>query len=146
MRSIWNTALNIIARREHSSNELRKKLIQRFPEDDAEISDVLQRLVDSNLQSDHRFTEMWLRYQISKNRGPIRIRAEARQKGVEEFIEQALLDIEVDWFDMALDCATRKYQALTDYKEKGKAYRFLAYRGFENDSISFAIDQLYRPI
>ena len=142
MNTIWNSALNSLARREHSSAELRSKLLRRFPEQENDIEAVLQRLVDAGLQSDERFTEMWLRSQVARNRGPMRIRAEARQKGIESLIEAAMQEADVDWFELASETLQRKFKAGLSFDDKPKAYRFLAYRGFDGDSIRYALEQV----
>lgn len=141
MKSIWNTALNILARREHSQFELQKKLSTKFPEASDEIQDVLARLIESGLQDDERFCEMWFRYQVSKGRGPNRIRMEAKQKGVAEPIGQLIESGGIDWFELCEDCLKRKFSRGLSYDERPKAYRFLAYRGFAGDAISHAIGQ-----
>jgi regulatory protein len=140
MSSIWNSALNILARREHSQAELLTKLTRKYPEQESEIQGVLQRLVDNGLQSDERYSEMWLRSQIAKGRGPIRIRLEARQKGVEALISSLIDSTEHDWFEAASDIARRKFPQGITFELKGKAYRFLSYRGFNNDMIQYAVN------
>jgi regulatory protein len=142
MKSIWNTALNILARRDHSQHELRTKLVSRFPEQANDIEDVLQRLVDSGLQSDQRFCEMWLRYQVSKGRGPIRISMEAKQKGVGTGINLLMESSDIDWFDAALDQAKKKFPSGISFEQRAKAYRFLSYRGYSSDSVQYAISEL----
>ena len=142
MKSIWNTALNILARREHSQHELRVKLTSRFPEQTNDVEDVLQRLVESGLQSDQRFCEMWLRYQVSKGRGPIRISMEAKQKGVGSDINLLLESSDIDWFGIALDQAKKKFPTGISFEQRAKAYRFLGYRGYSSDAIQHAISEL----
>lgn len=143
--SIWNSALNILARREHSEAELRTKLQVKFPESDSDIADVLSRLQEQGLQSDLRYTEMWLRSQVSKGRGPVRIRYEARQKGIEKLIESVICDSDIDWFELASDCLCRRFSDVDDPKERARAYRYLSYRGFGADMIQYAIDNLKQP-
>ena len=59
-------AMNALGRREHSSHELKQKLQQRFKEASLdEIDQVLGRLQSQNLQSDERFTEMFVRSRIN---------------------------------------------------------------------------------
>ncbi|WP_320825322.1 regulatory protein RecX [Reinekea sp.] len=140
--SIWNTALNILSRREHSRFELGRKLRIRFPDQDDDIETVLVGLVDRDLQSDARFVELWLTMQINRARGPIRIRYEARTKGVEQLIEAALTERQIDWFEQALSCARRKLPSGIADEQRAKAYRFLAYRGFEADAIHYALTEL----
>jgi regulatory protein len=142
MNSIWNTSLNILARREHSQHELRLKLNKRFPDQADEIEDVLERLVESGLQNDERFCEMWLRYQISKGRGPMRIQMEAKQKGVTSDIRELIDSGDIDWFEAALTQAHKKFPAGITYEQRAKAYRFLSYRGYSSDAVQHAIQEI----
>lgn len=142
MSSVWNSALNILARREHSRAELQTKLERKFPEDIEEIPRVLDRLVELGLQSDERYAEMWLRSQIAKGRGPVRIIGEARQRGIGQRIEALLHDQEYDWFEAALDVARRKFPSGIVFEQQPKLYRYLAYRGFSSDEIRYAVESL----
>ena len=140
--SIWNTSLNILARREHSQSELQAKLHTRFPEQLTEIDDVIQRLQAQGLQCDERYAQMWFNGQIAKRRGPKRILYDSRQKGIAERIELLLSQSDCDWFQLALDTIARRYPAGASYEDKAKIYRFLSYRGFNTDMIQFAYDEL----
>jgi len=79
---------------------------------------------------------------MNQGRGPIRIRYESRQKGVEHLIDDAMDAAQTDWFDSALNCAKRKFPRGITYEERAKAYRFLSYRGFDSDSIQYTIKEL----
>lgn len=140
--SIWNTALNLLARREYSQYELKNKLLHKFSDSAAEIDQVLERLTEQGLQSDERFVDMWLNSQIEKGRGPVRIAYECRQKGIEHLLEDAIQSKNVDWFELAAQCLRRKFSNITDQKEKARAFRFLSYRGFNPDMITYAIECL----
>lgn len=128
-------AMNLLARREHSSKELRQKLLKRFK--DPELVDAqLQRLADEKLQSDQRFTESFLRQRLSRGHGPIRIRQEMRQKGISDTEISAAMEAEApDWYELASQAYHRKFGALPpeDIKEKAKRSRFMQYRGFALD-------------
>lgn len=140
----WNAALNLLARREYSQAELRKKLQQKFPDDDSTIETALERLIDMGLQSDERFAEAFLRTQIARGRGPIRIRHEARQKGIAEQINDLLEASDEDWYALAREAAERKLgrDDVSDPKVKARIARFLAYRGFDTDQVMSALDGL----
>lgn len=142
MSTIWNTALNILARREHSEAELLTKLTRKYPEDFAQVEDVIARLQEQGLQSDERFTEMWVRSQLMKGRGPVRILGEARQRGIAERAEYYLNTLEYDWYEAALNVARRKFAQGISFEQQAKVYRYLAYRGFSTDSIRYVIDVL----
>ena len=140
--SIWNTALNLLARREYSQYELRNKLATKFPDSASEIAEVLDRLVEQGLQSDQRFVEMWLRSQIEKGRGPVRISYESRQKGIQHLIEGAIQQSSIDWFELAENVLKRRFSSVVDQKERARAFRYLSYRGFSSEMISHAMDAL----
>lgn len=140
--SIWNSALNTLAKREYSQSELRTKLQTKFPEQAEEVEQVLERLVEQGLQSDQRFAQMWLNSQIEKGRGPIRISYEARNKGIAPLIQALLEQSEIDWFERARQCAIRKFTALPDQRAHARAYRYLSYRGFNGDMVRYAISEI----
>ena len=140
--AIRHRAMDLLARREHSREELRRKLLQRFPDESSLLDTVLDTLANDNLQSDQRFAEAFIDARISKGQGPHRIRAELRQRGVSELaIDQALNNCEVDWFERARQVAEKKYpgKRCDSFAERGKRSRFLQYRGFSPDHIDSAL-------
>ena len=129
-------AMNLLAQREHSYQELVQKLAKRefSPEDITATLDLLQ---EQRLLSDTRFSEMYVRHRAQKGYGPLRIVQELQQRGVsQELIAQALLQFEKsDWREMAR-CAHQKRFGDTgagDYKALGAQMRFLLYRGFSSE-------------
>ncbi|MDH3859297.1 MAG: recombination regulator RecX, partial [Gammaproteobacteria bacterium] len=79
--SIRKTAMDLLARREHSEHELRQKLKARGHDADA-IDEVLQGLKQDHLLSDARFTEAYVSHRFNAGVGPLKIRYELRQKGI----------------------------------------------------------------
>lgn len=134
----WNAALNLLARREYSRAELAGKLERRFPDQQTAVAETLERLAERGLQSDERFADAFFRSQLGRNRGPIRIRHEARQKGIAEAMETQLAEADVDWFELALDAARRKVgrDDIAEPKVQARLGRFLAYRGFSGDIVA----------
>ena len=139
-----NKAIQYLAMREHSYLELSRKLQQKGYED-AEIDHALSKLIEDNLLSDERFGEAFVRSRVSKGQGPVRIRMELRDKGLNDFqIEQSFqANIEIDW-DKVLETTWRKkYTEIAENaNEKAKQWRFLQYRGFTPTQIT----QLFRRI
>ncbi|WP_426417373.1 regulatory protein RecX [Aestuariirhabdus sp. LZHN29] len=138
---IRRAAMNLLARREHSQQELREKLQRRFAPEliDTEIS----RLADESLQSDQRFVESFVRSRLSKYQGPARIRGELRQRGVDEQLyDQMLADNPVDWFSLLAELNQKKYgeQPPLDAAEKARRIRFFQYRGFNFEQINTVVD------
>ena len=63
---------------------------------------------------------------------PNRIKQELRQKGLDSLlVEQAIEDLDVDWFELCLKVKGKKFadDAPQDVKEKAKVVRYLQYRG-----------------
>ncbi|MCU7928186.1 MAG: recombination regulator RecX [Candidatus Thiodiazotropha sp. (ex Dulcina madagascariensis)] len=127
----------MLTAREHSLEELRNKLQSRGF-DEQTIDAVLQRLSDSGLQSDDRFAENFVTGRVSKGSGPVRIRAELRERGVDEaLIETHLAGYAGAWPELLLQVHDAKYgkQRAKDRKELAKRARFLEYRGFPGELI-----------
>jgi regulatory protein len=136
-KDIRRAAMDLLARREHSFQELSDKLSRRFTNSDLIIEQV-QQLSDENLQSDQRFAEMFVRSRINKYQGPIRIKNELRERGVSErWVSHAIREEGADWNELIQHLSSNKYgeQPPADAKEKAKRMRFFQYRGFSFDLI-----------
>ena len=132
---IRRAAMDLLARREHSRRELRQKLVKRF-RDDAQIDAQLDRLAQEKLQSDQRFAESFVRQRVGRGYGPLRIRQEARQKGLDDSeIASAMEALEVDWYAVAEEVLGRKFGDTpgADIREKARRSRFMQYRGFSHE-------------
>jgi len=125
-------AMNLLARREHSVRELRKKLKRRFV-DDVMIDEQLARLSSENLQSNLRFAESYARQRVGRGYGPVRVQEELRERGASVAdVAAAMRELEVDWGVVASDVMLKKFGVLApvDIKEKARRARFMQYRGF----------------
>ena len=136
-------ALGLLARREHSKRELIIKLRARgCPE--KIITQVIDQLAAEGMQSDARFAETFVRSRIDRGRGPLRIRAELIERGIEdEQIVEALLQYEDWWRDLALEAYNKRYgekMPSVDIEERLKRSMFLQRRGFTADQIRYAIE------
>jgi regulatory protein len=135
--SIRNKAMDLLARREHSEQELRQKLKTRAYDADA-IDEVLQALKADRLQSDERFTESYVNHRFNAGVGPLKIRYELRQKGVSDRLADEFLEpLSDQWEELMARQRTRKYGASmpNDYAERMKQARFLQNRGFSPESV-----------
>ena len=140
-RSIREAAMDYLSRREHATHELFQKLLQK-EYDSEDISAALQRLTDQDLLSDSRFTEAFINQRINRGSGPLKIRAELRQKGISDaMIEKFLNERDVLWQESALAVRTKKYgsELPSDLKEKVRQNRFLQSRGFSTEHINYAM-------
>jgi len=134
---VQEVALRLLARREHSRQELVLKLGARgFQKQD--ITEIIERLADEGLQSDARFAESFTRYRINRGQGPLRIRAELQQRGVgKELITSALDSEGVDWLELAGEQRRKRFgQSMPETAaEQARQQRFLQYRGFSSEDI-----------
>ena len=142
---VRDIALRYLARREYAVEELRHKIVARGAESDI-VGNVISELVEENLLSDERFTEMYVRMRIRSLFGPRKIRAELRSRGVTDaVIGQFWPPDEETWFDSATDWARKKCHGELDYATKGKIYRSLMNRGFTHEQANVALDNCTRP-
>jgi regulatory protein len=138
-------ALGLLARREHSKRELIIKLRARGCPDKI-ITPVIDQLAAEGMQSDTRFAESFVRSRVDRGRGPLRIRAELIERGVEdELIAESLLQYEDWWRDLALEAYNKRYGESApslsgDIEERSKRSMFLQRRGFTADQIRYAIE------
>ena len=135
--SIRNKAMDLLARREHSEQELRQKLKTREYDTDA-IDEILQVLKEDRLQSDERFTESYVNHRFNAGVGPLKIRYELRQKGVSDrLIDEFLEPLSDQWDELMTRQRVRKYGVSIpdDYPSRMKQARFLQNRGFSPESV-----------
>ena len=134
-------AVRLLARREHGSAELKRKLAAKG-HDTAAVERVVEKLGTKRLVSDERFVTGFIHHHARRGQGPVRIRAELRQQGIsEEQIEQALSDADIEWVTIAAEVCRRKFgvKAPVGLAERAKQSRFLQYRGFTADQIRAAL-------
>tara|TARA_R110002124_G_scaffold43823_6_gene134506 strand:- start:4837 stop:5304 length:468 start_codon:yes stop_codon:yes gene_type:complete len=125
-------AMNLLARREHSLWELRRKLRRRFS-DERLLDEQLARLTEQNLQSDLRFAESYAHQRIYRGYGPVRLREELRERGVSRAdIVQTMEALDVDWCQHAAQVLQNKFGELLpgDLKDAARRARFMQHRGF----------------
>lgn len=130
-------AMDLLARREHATDELARKLEKSGFERDT-AHEAIARLAEEGLQSDERFVYSFIQSRISQGKGPRRIRADLKERGVaSSVISHALEAADPDWVELAADARRRKFgdAAPADFKEKARQMRFLEYRGFESEQI-----------
>ena len=128
-------ALRLLARREHSSAELRRKLAAHLaPEDD--LKSLLEDLLRRKLLSDERYAESRV-YSLSRKFGAARIAHELRAKGLDKGLsEQASKTARATEVERAREVWRRKFRvAPKTREERAKQMRFLRSRGFSLDAI-----------
>ena len=134
---IYNKALDLISRREHSRYELMQKLNKRYPETRSLIEEVLDKLIVNNILDDERFAEMYINSRARKGFGPKKIEMELSSKHVESFIISSSLEAYDNWIENAKKELLKKFKGIvpTDYQSKIKQKQFLFNRGFSTQII-----------
>jgi len=141
LAKVRSKALDLLARREHSMFELEQKLSKKNF-DTSDIKEVLCMLSENGLQSDDRFTESYIRMRSKKGFGPIRIKLELRERGVDgETAEGFLVSSDSAWFELAKISRSKKFgrDLPKELNEKARQIRYLSYKGFSSDHINRAL-------
>lgn len=135
MSSLRQRAIRLLAQREHTKLELARKLAAHGTSD--EIDTVLAELETSQLQSDSRAAESYVRSHASRL-GASRLRQNLKTRGV----NGELIDVQLaqgalpDELERARAVWSRKFSAAPgDAREWARQARFLQSRGFATDII-----------
>lgn len=132
-----NSAIRLLSQREHSRAELERKLARRFAATEL-LGRVLDELEQRGLLSDRRFTEQYVAMRMRKGFGPLRIRMELQERGIDQTLIEPELDIGRDaWVQHLRETAAQRFGGMkpTGRSEQAKQARFLQYRGFPESLI-----------
>ncbi|MDC1340000.1 recombination regulator RecX [bacterium] len=134
---VYNKALDLVSRREHSRHELMQKLDKRYPNTTPIIEDVLDKLETNKILDDERFAEMYLNSRARKGFGPKKIEMELHSKKVDSFLISNAVEAYESWLENAQRELKKKFkdQKPTDYQSKMKQKQFLFIRGFSSPII-----------
>ncbi len=138
------SALDLLARREHSWHELLEKLRERLPElDEHEIlRPALDQLVADGMQSDARFVEAYIRYRGTRGDGPLKIAAGLQPRRIAaDLLKQALYENGPDWVELCGEALAKKFRQIGKEKpdQQQRMQRFLMQRGFTGEQIRAAL-------
>ena len=133
---IYNKALDLLSRREHSQKEVKLKLQKKFNNSE-EIDDVIIKLLANNIINDTRFTEHYINSRKRRGFGPKKISYELVSKGINESIIDSVLCNTDDWKELARKEFNKKYKdgPSDDFKIRSKQKNFLLNRGFSFEEI-----------
>ena len=137
-KSLRARALDILARREISRQQLYRKLAP-YAEDPDELEAVLAEFAERNWQSDARYTEAYI-HSKSRKHGTQRLKQALAAQGIDDsLIREHLPDVQSEQAH-ANQVLRKKYPAPpAEYAEKQKQLRFLVYRGFDFDIANHAV-------
>jgi regulatory protein len=150
---LLDRAMRILAMRDHSEVEFRRKLAlsaeraamyakNKSQEPETITPEQIDRVVawcyENRYLDDAHFAERFVASRSRKGYGPQRIRMEMGQKGIDKTLaDEVLANSEIDWARQAFEVAERKFglPLPTDWKEKAKVQRYLMTKGFFSDDI-----------
>jgi regulatory protein len=132
--NLWNKALDILSRREHSVAQLKSK-IRKFQDDAKQIEDLVNKLIDMNLLSDKRFAESLIKSKSEIGYGPNYIEQLLQKNSISKN-DYDLYSLNIDWHAICKNVAEKKIgNKKLNYEDKQKILRFLSYRGFSYEII-----------
>ncbi len=134
---VRDVAMRLLARREHSREELRLKLIQRGFEVSS-INPVLVELIEQDTLSDARYAQALLSHRSQGGYGPLYIRRELKERGVTpDLIESAFAQADVSWDDVAKGRYQSRFsnQPVDSFKDWARRAAYLQRRGFGKSAI-----------
>ena len=142
-------AISFLARRDHSIQELSRKLLAKGQEESI-VSALILELQNLGYLDDARYAQMMLRHYYGRGQGPQKIRYLLNQNGVSsEVIANCFSSFEGDWFTLASDVRQKRFgnEFKSDdknekFKEKSKQMRFLITRGFNSDQVEHAFESI----
>jgi regulatory protein len=139
-RAARKAALDALARRDHASEDLRRKLLEKGY-DAVVVEPLLDALRAAKLLDDRRYTQNFVAYHAARGLGPLRVRAELRRHGLEGTLIEECLDAFPDWIVHLRQVQQKKFGAKLPsiYADKQRQARFLGYRGFTSAQIRTAL-------
>jgi regulatory protein len=127
----------LLVSREHACAELRRKLQARGFEEGL-IAQAITILTEEGSLDDTRYTELYVAERAAKGFGPLRIRAELRERGVDDaLIDRQLRTMDADWAGYLAEIYDRRFgsERPPDRAEFARRGRFLEQRGFPIEMI-----------
>jgi regulatory protein len=139
-RAARAAALDFLARRDHASAELTRKLLKNGY-DAAVVAAVIERLQADRLLNDQRYVESFVALHAARGHGPVRVRADLRHMGVSDELVEKGVAAYADWLTLLRQARQKKFGAAlpTDYADKQRQARFLAYRGYTGAQIRLSL-------
>lgn len=141
-----NSALRLLARRDHSCLELSRKLQQRGFDKD-QIQPTIDKCLLFNYLDDEKFAQLYTLQLQRRGYGPRRIRQMLSAKGIAPHLIADTLQRNCDESKECEDCRTvlaKKLKALSceqhEVIPKARLFRFLSGRGFSPATIRQILD------
>lgn len=141
----WNYVLWLLSRQAYSKAQIKEKLVKKEVSPDI-ITQVLEKLESYRFINDASFAEQYVQSR-QKRKGRMALKRELQQKGIEEnVIAETLSELgDEAQQEIALELLKKqlpRIQKEDSRKRYGKAYTFLARRGFTSEVIRGVLEGL----
>jgi regulatory protein len=109
--------------------------------DAAIVDELIEKLRREKLLDDRRYLENFVAYHAARGHGPDRVRADLRKLGIGVSGSDPSVDAYRDWGAQLERARQKKFGTSlpTNYADRQRQARFLAYRGFTNAQIREAL-------
>lgn len=156
-KTLSNKAVQLLAQRNHSSVELKKKLSAFYTKkladnqhdfsDDAaiQIDEVIQYCISHHWLDDETYINQYIDMSVRKGCGKNRIIMELKQRGLDANLVLSVISRkDIDWEELAILQLMKKFPITNknDIQQKAKIFQFLLYKGFNQSEINLAYSSL----
>ena len=135
--------MRLLGRREYGVHELQGRLCAHWRGEEG-IHQLAEQLLDDLVAegslSDQRYVAAFVRSREQRSQGPIKIRAELRQRQLPQYLIEQVLDLDSEhWVDLASGWLERQHRTKLEFEDKARCYRRLVNRGFNHEQAMGAI-------
>lgn len=145
-RRAFNSALNSLDYRDHSTREIRQKLMRKF--DAQYVDEAVEKLAELDLINDERYARLYARELFEhKKFGKMRIKSELRARGiaaetVNEAVDELFDEEEPDNVERIVDIIEKKYyNKMNDESGRKKVFAALTRMGYSFSDIREAMSE-----
>jgi regulatory protein len=141
----WNYVLWLLGRQAYTAQQVKEKLVRKEVAPDI-IQQVMEKLADYRFLDDARYAEQYIQSR-QRHKGKLALKQELRRKGVDEkLVEGALGELDdegqLSHATALLQKQLLRLQTGDERKRYGKAYAFLARKGFTSDIIRGVLENV----
>lgn len=153
LRSAKERAYRLLARREHGTEELRRKLLRKDL-DPGVVDEVITQCREKKLLDDYAYASSFSqdKFQL-RNWGPHKIKSSLFSKGVpRDIISNVISELKenIDPVQTCLELAVKRRRHFLrepdEFKRKQKIFRYLAGKGYSSDTIKKAMPKILEQL
>lgn len=145
-RRAFNSALNSLDYRDHSTREIRQKLMRKF--DAQYVDEAVEKLAELDLINDERYARLYARELFEhKKFGKMRIKSELRARGIaaetaNEAVDELFDEEDPDNIERIVDIIEKKYyNKMNDESGRKKVFAALTRMGYSFSDIREAMSE-----